>query len=136
MHHRFFIRNPESSLNWTAYTDPLADEVWIVIAVLTLFTPLLLWLAVRHGGGDGHGDDRQFLLYRAYIFVAGAIAFARPYSVVPRTTLAKAIFLTVCLSGSMIFWHWEAMLISFLAVKTLTFPFTDIESLMADTQFK
>ena len=36
----------------------------------------------------------------------------------------------------MIFWHWEAMLISYLATKTISLPFKDITELVENTQFR
>ena len=36
--------------------------------------------------------------------------------------------------GTMFFWHWEAMLISYLATRTISLPFKDITDLM--TQFR
>ena len=36
----------------------------------------------------------------------------------------------------MIFWHWEAMLISYLATRTISLPFKDITDLVENTQFR
>ena len=36
----------------------------------------------------------------------------------------------------MIFWHWEAMLISYLATRVISLPFKDIPDLVSNTQFR
>ena len=36
----------------------------------------------------------------------------------------------------MIFWHWEAMLISYLATRVVSLPFKGIPDLVANTQFR
>jgi hypothetical protein len=35
--------------------------------------------------------------------------------------------------GTMIFWHWEAMLISYLATRVISLPFKNIPGLVANT---
>ena len=36
----------------------------------------------------------------------------------------------------MIFWHWEAMLISYLATRVISLPFKDMTDLVINTQFR
>ncbi len=36
----------------------------------------------------------------------------------------------------MIYWHWEAMLISYLATRVIKLPFTSIAGLIANTDYK
>lgn len=38
--------------------------------------------------------------------------------------------------GTFIFWHWEAMLISYLATRVISLPFTDLEGLIKNSDFK
>ena len=133
MHHRFFIKNPDLSYNWTAYLDPLNKQVWIILTVLVLLITVVLWISIF---SEGDVNETDFLLYRSLFFVAGAFTFAKPWSATPARTVPKWLFALIIFSGSLIFWHWEAMLISFLAVKTLALPFTSIENLMSDTDYK
>jgi hypothetical protein len=37
--------------------------------------------------------------------------------------------------GTFIYWHWEAMLISFLATRVITLPFTSIKELLDKSDF-
>lgn len=133
MHHRFFVPKPRDRVNWTAYTDPLADSVWAVLGIFSLSVPFLLWTSVV----VKHDPERaQFKLYRSFAFIAMTLTFAKPWSSVPRTYVPKFMFLVVSLAGSLIYWHWEAMLISFLAVKTKALPFNNLLNLMQDTNLK
>lgn len=38
--------------------------------------------------------------------------------------------------GTLIYWHWEAMIISFLAVRTTVLPFYSMEEMATKTNFK
>lgn len=40
------------------------------------------------------------------------------------------------LASILIYWHWEAMLISYLATRVIVLPFNDIEELVKNTNFK
>ena len=133
MHHRFFVKNPKDGFNWRAYTDPLGVWVWIMMGFILIVAPVVLWLAIRRFDDP---QKKEFKVYRSFLFVAGAMPLARPWSVVPETPLGKFVFINIMLTGTFIFWHWEAMLISFLAVKTKSLPFHNIEELMGATDFK
>ncbi|TRY63126.1 hypothetical protein TCAL_11659 [Tigriopus californicus] len=133
MHHRFFVPKPRDRVNWTAYTDPLANSVWSVLGILSLTVPFLLWTSVVLKNDP---QKAQFKLYRSFAFIAMTLTFAKPWSSVPQTYVPKVMFLLVSLAGSLIYWHWEAMLISFLAVKTKALPFNNFLNLMEDTNLK
>ena len=38
--------------------------------------------------------------------------------------------------GSVLFWHWEAMLISKLSIRVIPLPFDNIENLLTKSDFK
>lgn len=37
--------------------------------------------------------------------------------------------------GAVLYWHWEAMLISYLATRVITLPFNGIETLLSQSDF-
>ena len=130
VHHRFFVKNPKNGYNWTAYTDPLSSQIWRVIGILCLTMPIFFWAVVFFSSG------REYKIFESYGFVVGALTFARPWNPVPTSLLAKNLFLLIMCAGTLIYYHWEAMLISFLAVQKKVLPFTTIEELMQISLFK
>ena len=86
--------------------------------------------------------------------MASTITLARPWSKPPETGRARVLFYAVLLAGttksvfmpcqsfyallqgSMVFWHWEAMIISYLAVRLPALPFRNMEELMSKTDKK
>ena len=60
----------------------------------------------------------------------------RGWNTLPSKLTAKIALFSLIFFGTMIFWHWEAMLISYLATKTISLPFKDVPDLMANTQFR
>ena len=43
---------------------------------------------------------------------------------------------SVMLASVLLYWHWEAMLISYLATRVIVLPFKNIEELVKTTSFK
>ena len=41
----------------------------------------------------------------------------------------------IMMFGAVLYWHWEAMLISYLATRVITLPFDGIETLLAQSDF-
>ena len=60
----------------------------------------------------------------------------RGWSTLPSKLPAKIALFSLLFFGTMIFWHWEAMLISYLATRVISLPFNDISDLVANTQFR
>jgi hypothetical protein len=61
------------------------------------------------------------------------MTIARGWSVTPVAIHNRIAFYSVMLSGALIYWHWEAMIISYLAVRTIVLPFNSIEELLQNT---
>ena len=60
----------------------------------------------------------------------------RGWNALPSKLPAQIALFSLLFFGTMIFWHWEAMLISFLATRIIYLPFKDIPDLMTNTQFR
>jgi hypothetical protein len=60
----------------------------------------------------------------------------RGWKTLPSKLPAKIALFSLLFFGTMIFWHWEAMLISYLATRVISLPFKDIPDLVANTQFR
>jgi hypothetical protein len=60
----------------------------------------------------------------------------RGWNTLPSKLPAQIALFSLLFFGTMIFWHWEAMLISFLATRVISLPFKGIPELVANTQFR
>ena len=60
----------------------------------------------------------------------------RGWSTLPSKLPAQIALFSLIFFGTMIFWHWEAMLISYLATRVISLPFKDIPDLVTNTQFR
>ena len=60
----------------------------------------------------------------------------RGWNTLPSKLPARISLFSLIFFGTMIFWHWEAMLISYLATRVISLPFQDIPDLVANTQFR
>ena len=60
----------------------------------------------------------------------------RGWDTLPSKLPAQIALFSLLFFGTMIFWHWEAMLISYLATRVVSLPFKGIPDLVANTQFR
>ena len=63
---------------------------------------------------------------KSYVFTAGSMTL-RSWSAEPSTWKARIAFLSLLFGGTLVFWHWEAMLISYLATRVTVLPFTTVQ---------
>ena len=60
----------------------------------------------------------------------------RGWNTLPSKLPARIALLSLIFFGTMIFWHWEAMLISYLAIRVTSLPFIGIPDLVYNTEFR
>ena len=74
----------------------------------------------------------EFTFGKSYIYLCSTLTM-RGWSILPSKTAAKIALFSLLFFGTLMFWHWEAMLISYLATRVNVMPFTDIADLVANT---
>ena len=60
----------------------------------------------------------------------------RGWSILPSKPAAQLALFSLLFFGTLMFWHWEAMLISYLATRVIVMPFTDIAELVSNTDYR
>ena len=60
----------------------------------------------------------------------------RGWSDLPSKLPAQIAVMSLLFFGTMMWWHWEAMLIAYLAERRISLPFSDLSDLVANTQFR
>ena len=89
--------------------------------------------SLRFGGKDP--AYHEFTIGKCYIYLCSTLTM-RGWSTLPSKSPAQIALFSLIFFGAMIFWHWEAMLISYLATRTVSLPFKDISDLVVNTQFR
>ncbi len=85
--------------------------------------------------GNREPNRRHFTIPQSYAYVAGTVVI-RDWPDAPLTTRGRITFFSILFFGTLVYYHWEAMIISYLAVRTITLPFASLEELVKDTDFK
>ena len=60
----------------------------------------------------------------------------RGWSDLPEKTGARIALFSLLFFGTMMFWQWEAMLVSYLATRTTVLPFDGLAGLMSSSDFR
>ena len=68
------------------------------------------------------------------MFLGSAFFLNRGWSPEPSSSASRAVFLSAVVAGALVYWHWEAMIISFLAVRTIVLPFESLQDLLDNTK--
>ena len=56
--------------------------------------------------------------------------------VMPNSYSSRISFMTVIVAGALIYWYWEAMVISYLAVRTTQLPIITLHDLVKKSKLK
>ena len=87
----------------------------------------------RFGGKDP--AYREFTIGKCYVYLCSTLTM-RGWNTLPSKLPAQIALFSLLFFGTMIFWHWEAMLISYLATRVVSLPFKDIPELLSNTQYR
>ena len=87
----------------------------------------------RFGGKDP--AYREFTIGKCYVYLCSTLTM-RGWKPLPSKLPAQIALFSLLFFGTMMFWHWEAMLISYLATRVVSLPFKDIPELLSNTQYR
>ena len=87
----------------------------------------------RFGGKDP--AYHEFTIGKCYVYLCSTLIM-RGWNILPSKLSSQIALFSLLFFGTMLFWHWEAMLISYLAKRVIPLPFKDIPDLISNTQFR
>ncbi len=134
IYHSLFIKNPSDSYNFQAYIEPMHWLAWVILLVFIALVPPFLWLTTRFPEKD-EAAYHEFTLGKSYVYLTSALTM-RGWSDMPVKTCAQIALFSLLFFGTMIYWHWEAMLISYLSTRVTVLPFNNIPELIAKSQYR
>ena len=91
------------------------------------------YLVYRFGRKDQ--AYHEFTLGKSYIYLCSTLTM-RGWNILPSKPAAQLALFSLLFFGTLMFWHWEAMLISYLASRVIVMPFNDIADLVSNTDFR
>ena len=84
---------------------------------------------------DRDESSNEYELSDCYIFVTTSLIM-QSNIVIPKANSNRIAFSAALLAGMVIFYYWEAMLISYLAVRKTQLPFSTLEELAENSKYK
>ena len=134
IYHALFIKNPSESYNFTAYTEPMHWLAWVILLVFIALAPPFLFFNTRYPEKDP-AAYHEFTLGKSYVYLTSALTM-RGWSDLPVKPGAQIALCSLLFFGTMIYWHWEAMLISYLSTRVTVLPFNNIPELISQSQHR
>ena len=93
----------------------------------------MVFLYSRFGGKDP--AYYEFTIGKCYVYMFSTLTMCG-WDTLPSKFPAKIALISLLFFGTMIYWHWEAMLLSYLATRVTSLPFIDIPDLVSNTEFR
>ena len=129
---RLYLKKPDDALHPWAYLEPFTPSSWLGAGLMFLLIPSMV-AAIVFCGKDNFVSHLKLMDF--YWFVAQTLILRTP-SALPGSSSNRIVYGSVILAGMMIFYYWEAMLISYLAVRKTQLPFVTLADLVARDDFK
>ena len=85
--------------------------------------------------GEKDPAYHEFTVGKCYVYLCSTLTM-RGWKPLPSKLAAQIALCSLLFFGTMIYWHWEAMLLSYLAIKVTSLPFIDIPDLVSNTEFR
>ena len=112
------------------------SEVWLALLSFSIWLPLPVMLIITFPKAEEDPSGSSFSLLGSVEFVAGTLVSARPWPRLPQLLRGQLVSGGIIVTGAIVFWHWEAMIISYLAARTISMPFSSLDGLIRNTDFK
>jgi hypothetical protein len=69
------------------------------------------------------------------MFMLGTM-IQRGWRTEPKSLATRSVFCCILLFGTLCWWYWEAMLVSYLATKVIILPFNTLPELIRDSDYR
>ncbi|KAF0300287.1 Glutamate receptor ionotropic, delta-1 [Amphibalanus amphitrite] len=137
-HYGFLIRDRpnqrgDNSVNWRAYTEPFAFDLWVTTAAL-LVCSAALWTVLESGSPsksteEGEHPPQPFWSVLGVLVQQGAF-------VLPETSSQRILFGSLWVFSVVLFASFTSNIVSLLASTRYVMPFETLEQLAALTDWK
>jgi hypothetical protein len=117
----------DETLSWTAYINPFANEMWLVLFLVSLVISFFLTLIERFFCSKDQGFLPVDYLTNLWVAIK-AYAGGKP-SKLQKNTVHRIVLFDCLLVGSVIWMAYRASFTSELSVTKFKLPFNDLESL-------
>jgi hypothetical protein len=127
---QLIINDPGKSNGLMTYILPFSSDMWLVIFVTIIICSVILAVTYLYAP-DTHGPFD--ISHIVMIILNGLLLQGTPFE--PNKISSRIAFYVVFMLGLILYAGYSACLTSFLAVKKITLPFNDIESLLYESDF-
>ena len=110
------MRVPKQSLSWDTFVDVFDKIFWLAVAGMVTLASLVLHLANRM-------RRHPLKSLSSVLLTLGALSVSEN----PMKFSSRTIFLTACLFGALVYWSYNAILVSLLTVDSFILPIGSLE---------
>ena len=127
-----YLRNPGDAFSMVSYLQPFQNKLWSCVGLWFAIAPLILSAIVWLGNREG---DEAFSLCNCYLLFSAAILNYGTRNLSQKTS-SRIAFASTLVCGIVLYYHWEAEIMSHLAVRRSDLPFENLKELAGNPEFK
>ena len=127
---KLYMKRPKGTILWTTFWEVFDHHFWIVFGGVFLIQSLQLFFALKFGR-----DDPQINYVTALssvVLSTGTLDMHIKAKKVP----ARTMMFTIAITGAVVYWSYNAGLISTLTIERIVFPIKNFEDLKANSKYK
>ena len=132
IHEKLFLWNPVGTPNSQAYIEPFTLHSWLGVVIFVIVVPLILRGIFKY---SKDGSTKKYAISDCLCFALKTLVL-RDDGTNPKSGATRTAYASIVFGGIMIYYLWEAMLISYLSVKKVYMPFRTLEELEKTSNYK
>ena len=124
-----YMKRPNQALSWTTFLAVFDHNFWIVLVAIVFSLSVIFFITYFFASVEDTADVGISLSTVLLAFVGLGI------TVNPRGLPGRILVLTVCLTGSIVWWAYNAGLVSHLTFDTINYPIGTLQHIADNKQF-
>ena len=132
IHEKLFLWNPVSTPNSQAYIEPFTIHSWLGVVIFVIVVPIILRGIFKYSKDV---STKKYAMSDCLCFALNALLM-RDHGTEPRSGATRTAYASIVFGGILVYYLWEAMLISYLSVKKVYMPFRTLEEFEKTSNYK
>ena len=127
---RLFMKIPNDSFRWTTFSDVFDQDFWISVLFATIGASIAFHVLFKFVRKETDLD----ILTSLGMVLCAFTAIGMPTS--PQKSPGRILVLTILLTGTVLYWSFNAGLVSQLSVQVTSYPIKSLDDLVTNTDYK
>ncbi|TRY78616.1 hypothetical protein TCAL_12146, partial [Tigriopus californicus] len=127
---RIFVMRPEKAISWTTFIFVFSPDFWTCLGIGLLLVAIGFHLSLKFAEQISHRNYIESLC--STLMAVGGLSVPEA----PVKLSSRILFLSFCIFGALVYWSYNAILVSLLAIDKYNIPIKSLEDLLTNGRFR